>query len=42
MIAGYGLLAFRDPNGIRPLILGRNETLAGTEWVAASESVAVD
>ena len=42
MIAGYGLLAFRDPNGIRPLILGRNETLAGTEWMAASESVAVD
>ncbi len=42
MIAGYGLLAFRDPNGIRPLILGRNETLGGAEWVAASESVAVD
>jgi amidophosphoribosyltransferase len=42
MIAGYGLLAFRDPNGIRPLILGRNETLGGTEWIAASESVAVD
>ena len=42
MIAGYGLLVFRDPNGIRPLILGRNETLAGTEWMAASESVAVE
>ncbi len=42
MIAGYGMLAFRDPFGIRPLIIGRNEQMGGTEYVVASESVAVE
>ena len=41
MISGYGLLAFRDPNGIRPLIYGKRESDDGIEWIVASESVAI-
>lgn len=40
-IANYGLVAFRDPHGIRPLCLGSMQTEQGTEWMVASESVAL-
>ena len=39
MIPGYGIFGFRDPNGIRPLILGERTTKNGTKYMLASESV---
>ena len=43
LIAGYGLLAFRDPFGIRPLILGTRKTRpAAYEWVVTSESLVLE
>lgn len=41
MIPGYGIFGFRDPNGIRPLILGKRTTNGGTKHMLASESVAL-
>lgn len=41
MITGHGLVGFRDPNGIRPLVYGSRETEEGVEYIIASESVAI-
>lgn len=42
MIIGQGIVAFRDPHGIRPVLLGRRVTDGQTEHMVASESVALD
>ncbi|HKK15328.1 MAG TPA: amidophosphoribosyltransferase [Gammaproteobacteria bacterium] len=42
MITGFGILGFRDPNGIRPVAFGERTTDKGKEYIIASESVAID
>ncbi len=42
LVLGYGLIAFRDPHGIRPLVLGERTVNGAREYAVASESVALD
>lgn len=42
LIAGFGMFAFRDPYGLRPVVYGERESEKGKEFILASESVAVD
>ena len=42
MISNYGIVSFRDPNGIRPIVYGERDTAKGKEYMIASESVALD
>ncbi|HHM06257.1 MAG TPA: amidophosphoribosyltransferase, partial [Gammaproteobacteria bacterium] len=42
MITGYGIVGFRDPRGIRPVVFGHRNTELGVEYMIASESVALD
>jgi amidophosphoribosyltransferase len=42
MIPGFGVFGFRDPNGIRPIVYGKRQVNNCTEYVLASESVALD
>ncbi len=42
LINGHGMVGFRDPNGVRPLVYGKRDTDQGTEYMLASESVALD
>ncbi|MEE4246546.1 MAG: amidophosphoribosyltransferase [Kangiellaceae bacterium] len=42
LIIDVGMVAFRDPQGIRPLVIGKRHSDKGIEYMAASESVALD
>jgi len=42
MLAGFGIITFRDPNGIRPVGMASRKTATGTDFIISSESVVAD
>ena len=43
LIAGHGILAFRDPYGIRPLVIGKKVNSSNkVDWILASESLVIE
>lgn len=42
MLVNHGMVAFRDPYGIRPLVIGYRDSAGGRDYLVASESVALD
>ena len=42
LLVNYGVFGFRDPHGIRPLVIGTRKRAGGHEYMIASESVALD
>ncbi|MEQ8517024.1 MAG: amidophosphoribosyltransferase [Chromatocurvus sp.] len=42
MLVNHGMVAFRDPHGIRPLVIGYRDSAGGRDYLVASESVALD
>lgn len=42
MLAGFGIIAFRDPNGIRPVGMAQRKSGTGTDYIISSESVVAD
>ncbi len=42
LITGYGIVGFRDPHAIRPVVYGHRNSAKGKEHIIASESVALD
>ena len=42
MIAGFGIIGFRDPNGIRPVGMASRKAATGKDWLFASESIVAD
>lgn len=42
LVAGFGMVAFRDPYGLRPVVIGERKAKQGKDYIVASETVAVD